>query len=100
MIDAGDPSVFAIRYDNDGDVGFAYHNVSDGDRVVKAPDASELGSLYEVFSDSPYESPEVGASQLAINRFGYRWLRGRGDLDRDGCNGRAEMRKTLSAIES
>lgn len=81
--ETGDPAVFGIRYEDDGDFMFVYHNVSDAERVVAAPDCNGLGYLHESFSDGRYPEPEAGSSKLTINGHGYRWLRGRADDDDD-----------------
>jgi hypothetical protein len=104
LVHTGDPAVFAIRYENEGDLVFAYHNVSDEDRIAKPPDMSRPGFLYDVFADSDYDRLDANTSELGIGGYGYRWLLGREDTDRssrgEGRNeGRDIDRKVVAALE-
>lgn len=91
--ETGEPAVFGIRYEDDDDLLFVYHNLSDSDLVIEAPETSGLTYVHEAFSDSRYDPVEIGASKLEINRYGYRWLRGQAE-PRDHTDSRTELRKT------
>lgn len=75
---SGEPSVFAVRYDDAGDVALTYHNLSPEPRWVKF-EIGDATDLYEVFADTSYGNPEPEAPGFEISGHGYRWLLGRAE---------------------
>jgi maltose alpha-D-glucosyltransferase / alpha-amylase len=79
LLETGDPSVFALGYDNDGEVLVICHNLSEQETNVKLSEAGDMSHLVDLVSDDTYAPSEPDSQDLMINGQGFRWLRGRID---------------------
>ncbi|HYG61115.1 MAG TPA: alpha-amylase family protein [Thermoanaerobaculia bacterium] len=73
ILEAGDPAVFALRYDwQDGTV-ITVHNLADREAAVRLHiDGGE--PLFELIGDRPYELI-ASDEEIALRPYGYRWFR-------------------------
>jgi maltose alpha-D-glucosyltransferase/alpha-amylase len=69
-VDAGVPSVLALRFHHHDQRTITVHNLSDEQRRVAVEGTA--GS-WDVLADRPYETPD--ADEVEIDGYGYRWLR-------------------------
>jgi maltose alpha-D-glucosyltransferase / alpha-amylase len=81
VLETGDPAVFALGYEHDGEVLATYHNLSAQETTVKLADIGAMSHLVDLFSDDSYDSPQPDSHELSVNAHGFRWLEGRRDED-------------------
>ena len=72
-VEVDDPSVFAIRHDNDSTV-LMLVNLADRETTVTITD-DDLQDMVDVLADCDYGQPEGTPLQLRLGPYGYRWLR-------------------------
>ncbi len=72
-VEVNDPSVFAIRHDNDSTV-LMLVNLADRETTVTITD-DDLQDMVDVLADCDYGQPEGTPLQLRLGPYGYRWLR-------------------------
>ncbi len=72
-VEVDDPSVFAIRHDNDSTV-LMLVNLADRKTTVTITD-DDLQDMVDVLADCDYGQPEGTPLQLRLGPYGYRWLR-------------------------
>ena len=71
------PAVLAHRFDADEGTLLLLHNL-DGDRSPSTSDRREdvaVETPREVFADDAYAAPTKSLTGLALNGYGYRWIR-------------------------
>jgi maltose alpha-D-glucosyltransferase / alpha-amylase len=76
VLDPGVESVLALRYELEGEVFVIYHNLSEQQVEARLEGAKDLAYLYEIFADHRYGHPDPGAEVIALDSYGYRWMRG------------------------
>ena len=78
-VDSGERSVLALRYDAPSGVMLALTNLADEPCVVDLAKQLQSGDvttdLVEVFGDGDYGDPRPDAAKLALNGYGFRWIR-------------------------
>ena len=76
-LDSGERSVLALRYEAPSGVMLALTNLAD--QPCRIDLADQLGELptapTEVFGDGDYDDPRPDPAKLALNGYGYRWIR-------------------------
>ncbi|HEY0606778.1 MAG TPA: alpha-amylase family protein [Herpetosiphonaceae bacterium] len=76
ILKGGEPGVFALRYEWQGGVVIAVHNLADESCSVTL-DLSDYdaGHLIDLLSDQDYQRFDGGAHTLKLEGYGYRWFR-------------------------
>ncbi|HEY0738927.1 MAG TPA: alpha-amylase family protein [Herpetosiphonaceae bacterium] len=76
ILKGGEPSVFAQRYEWQGGVVIAVHNLADESCSVTL-DLSDYdaGHLIDLLSDQDYQRFDGGEHTLKLEGYGYRWFR-------------------------
>lgn len=73
---SGEPSVFAQRYEWQGGIVLAIHNLaSDGCSVTLDLSDYDAGHLIDLLSDREYKHFDGGEHTIALESYGYRWFR-------------------------
>ncbi len=76
-LDTAERGVLALRYEAPSGVMLALTNLADRRCVIDLGD--QLGDLptppTEIFGDADYDDPRPDLSKLALNAYGYRWIR-------------------------
>ncbi len=69
------PTVLAHRFDAPEGSIVLLHNLADQAVTVDLGPQPGAGRPWEMFADGPYEQPEKNLQNLALNGFGFRWIR-------------------------
>lgn len=76
ILKSGEPSIFAQRYEWQGGVVIAIHNLA-GESCSVTLDLSDYdaGHLIDLLSDQEYQHFDGGEHTLKLEGYGYRWFR-------------------------
>ena len=75
IIDTGNHSVFAQRYEWRQGVVIAVHNLSSAACTVSLELEDDVERLIDLLGDKPYESLDGDSHQVKLEGYGYRWFR-------------------------
>ncbi len=78
IVDAGAPSVFAIRYDWRNNSVLFIHNLDDAPREIAIDPNAEAGTtdlLVNLLSQDHSPADEAGKHKILMEPYGYRWFR-------------------------
>jgi maltose alpha-D-glucosyltransferase/alpha-amylase len=75
-LDAGDPSILALRYSREGRETVVVHNLSANARCAALGKAWPRGRLVDTFANRPYDEPR--GKRIELDARGYRSLRAQG----------------------
>jgi maltose alpha-D-glucosyltransferase / alpha-amylase len=78
VIETGETSVLALRYDWQGETVLILHNLADG--AVEVQVALEgIGRLRPLFCDQDDRAMRKASDPISLNPYGYRWFRAQGE---------------------
>jgi maltose alpha-D-glucosyltransferase/alpha-amylase len=72
-LDAGDPSILALRYRHQGREMVVLHNLSASERRAALGKKSSRGRFVDTFANRPYDGPS--GARVELDAYGFRWLR-------------------------
>ncbi len=78
LLEAGETSVLALRYDWQGETVLILHNLAD-DGVEVQVDLEGIGRLRPLLSDQDDRAMRDASDPISLDAYGYRWFRAQGE---------------------
>ncbi|NML16570.1 alpha-amylase family protein [Azohydromonas caseinilytica] len=75
FLDLGTPPLLAMRCEYEGKTYFALHNLGEHPLELALPPEASCAGLYDLLAGQPLETHCDGSCWLALEPYGYRWLR-------------------------